>query len=239
MNTLLSPFVLAVGLVVGYLAPVEATEKPLTVVELYTSQGCSSCPPADAYLGRLAARPDVLALSFHVDYWDYIGWKDPFADTRFTARQRAFSVIFSQRYVYTPQMVVHGSYQVVGSQPDDIEGAINKAKKMPYVAVSLKQAGTSYQVDLPASPDQKGVNVIAVFYDTKHETAIKRGENAGQKLANYNVVRDFEEVALWNGEARHIDFKNTKAKGETCAILLQSAQTGQIVGAAKLAGSVN
>jgi hypothetical protein len=81
--------------------------------------------------------------------------------------------------------------------------------------------------------------VIAVFYDTKHETAIKRGENAGEKLTNYNVVRDFVEVALWNGEALRLDFENTKAGGETCAILLQSAQTGQIVGAAKVAGSVN
>lgn len=219
------------------LSAAQAEARPLTVVELYTSQGCSSCPPADAYLGKLADRPDVLALSFHVDYWDYIGWKDPFADPRFTARQRAFSVIFSQRYVYTPQMVVHGSYQVVGSQPSDIEGAISKAKKMVSVPVSLTETDGEFRVDLPASPDLKGINVIAVFFDKKHETNIKRGENSGQKIANYNVVRDFTEIGRWNGEAKSMTFKNPHLKGDTCAILLQSAQSGKIVGAAKLASA--
>ena len=225
-------------ILMGYVSAVQAAERALTVVELYTSQGCSSCPPADAYLGKLADRPDILALSFHVDYWDYIGWKDPFADPRFTARQRAFSVIFSQRYVYTPQMVVHGSYQVVGSQPSDIEEAITKAKAMVSIPLSLTEENGSFQVDLPATPDLKGINVIAVFFDKKHETQVKRGENSGTQIANYNVVRDFSEIGQWNGEARTISFKNPHAKGDTCAILLQSAQTGQIVGAAKLA-SVN
>ncbi|NQV99933.1 MAG: DUF1223 domain-containing protein [Rhodospirillales bacterium] len=230
---------LGAGLLIGIFAPAYGAEQPLTVVELYTSQGCSSCPPADAYLGKLAVRDDVLALSFHVDYWDYIGWKDPFADPRYTARQRAFSVIFSQRYVYTPQMVVHGAYQVVGSQPSDIEGAITRAKKMLNLPVALKAVDGGFQVDLAAAPAQKGVTVIAVFFDDMHATDIRHGENAGEKLINYNVVRDFQEIGLWNGEARSISFKNVRSKGENCAILLQSAQTGQIVGAAKLAHIVN
>ncbi len=223
----------------GTMAPLQAADHPLTVVELYTSQGCSSCPPADAYLGELAARPDILALSFHVDYWDYIGWKDTFADPRFTARQRAFSVIFAQRYVYTPQMVVHGSYQVVGSNPDDINSAIDKAKSMPGVAVRLTENNGTFEVNLPQSSDHKNINVIAVFYDEKHETDIKTGENSGRKLANYNVVRDFSELDIWNGEARKITFKNTHSKGNRCAVLLQSALTGKIVGAAQLAGDMN
>lgn len=211
----------------------------MTVVELYTSQGCSSCPPADAYLGKLAARPDVLALSFHVDYWDYIGWKDPFADPRYTARQRAFSVKFAQRYVYTPQMVVHGSYQVVGSDPAVIEGAIEKARKMPSVTVTLTEKDGGYEVDLPSSEAHKDINVIAVFFDDKHETKVDRGENSGRNIANYNVVRDFQEVLRWNGEARKVAFKNPHAKGNNCAVILQSALTGKIIGAAQLVKKMN
>lgn len=212
-----------------------AADRGPTVVELYTSQGCSSCPPADAYLGELAKRPGLLALSFHVDYWDYIGWKDPFADPRHTARQRAFSVIFSQRYVYTPQMVVQGSYQVVGSKPDVIEKAIAKAEKMPSVAVALTKTGDTYQIELPSRPEHKGINVIVVFFDAKHDTKINRGENSGSQLANYNVVRDLREMGQWNGEAKTMSFQSLTSKGEHCAVLLQDAQSGQIVGAGKLA----
>jgi len=216
-------------------APLQAADMPMTVVELYTSQGCSSCPPADAYLGKLAARPDVLALSFHVDYWDYIGWKDTFADPRYTARQRAFSVIFEQRYVYTPQMVVHGSYQVVGSDPDVIEDAIEKAREMPSVLVTLTEKDGGYEINLPGTANLKDIDVIAVFFDEKHETEIDRGENSGRKIANYNVVRDFKELLRWNGDARKIQFKNPHSKGNNCAVILQSALTGKIVGAAQLA----
>src|SRR5690242_20233995 len=99
------------------------------VVELFTSQGCNSCPPADAYLGELAKRPDVLALSLHVDYWDYIGWKDPFAHHAFTLRQREYSRALSQRYVYTPQMVINGDLQGVGSERRTIEALIARAEK--------------------------------------------------------------------------------------------------------------
>ncbi len=221
------------------LGPLHAANTPLTVVELYTSQGCSSCPPADAYLGELAKRDDILALSFHVDYWDYIGWKDPFADSKYTARQRAFSVIFAQRYVYTPQMVVHGSYQVVGSDPGVIEEAIGKAKKMPDIAVSLIHQNGAFEVTLPETTIEKDINVIAVFFDKKHETRVARGENAGRELANYNVVRDFVELLRWKGDARTVSFENHDAKGRRCAILLQSAQSGKILGAAQLTNTTN
>src|SRR5277367_5521376 len=106
----------------------QAGETRPVVVELFTSQGCNSCPPADAYLGELAKRPDVLALSLHVDYWDYIGWRDPFAQHAFTLRQRDYSHALSERYVYTPQMVINGQLQGVGSQRGDIERLITDRK---------------------------------------------------------------------------------------------------------------
>ena len=102
--------------------------KPLVVVELFTSQGCSSCPPADEFLKDLSVRDDVLALSLHVDYWDYIGWKDPFAKPEFTNRQRQYAGVMRLRYVYTPQMVVQGIYQAVGSRRGDVLDFIEKAK---------------------------------------------------------------------------------------------------------------
>lgn len=215
-------------------APGIAAERPLTVVELYTSQGCSSCPPADAYLGELASRPGILALSFHVDYWDYIGWKDPYADPRHSKRQRAFATQFSQRYVYTPQMIVHGAYQVVGSKKPDVEKAIDQVAGLVRVPLKLTRSNGTYTVDIAAAASHKNVRVISVFYDSKHQTAVKRGENAGRKITNYNVVRELSEIAIWNGEAQTITFKKSDAGGDKCAVLLQSSTTGQIIGAARL-----
>ena len=218
--------------------PLAAADRPLTVVELYTSQGCSSCPPADAYLGKLAARDDVLALSLHVDYWDYIGWKDPYANPEHTIRQRTFAVKFSQRYVYTPQMVVQGAFQIVGSHVQDIEEAIAKAKSLEYVPLKLTDNQGTFSVEIPQQRGQqdKGedIRVFAVFFDKLHQTEIKRGENAGQQLANYNVVRSFEEIGTWNGGAQTIIFINKKALGDSSAVILQSYLSGKILGAARL-----
>lgn len=211
-----------------------ASGETLTVVELYTSQGCSSCPAADAYLGRLVKRSDILPLSFHVDYWDYIGWKDPFADPRHTKRQRRFATQFSQRYVYTPQMIIHGAYQVAGSKPSAVEAAIDKSKALPSVTLTLTRTGDAFEIQIPASTVHRNIKVISVFFDTKHLTDIRRGENSGQKIANYNVVRDFTQIGTWDGKARTIAFKNEHQVGDSCAVLLQSAATGQIIGAAQL-----
>ncbi len=218
--------------------PLAAAERSLTVVELYTSQGCSSCPPADAYLGKLAARDDILALSLHVDYWDYIGWKDPYADPEHTIRQRTFAVKFSQRYVYTPQMVIQGAFQVVGSNAQEIEEAIDKAKGFAQVPIKLTDDQGTLRVELPqqAAQQEKGedIRVFAVFFDKVHHTKIKRGENAGEQLANYNVVRSFEEIGNWSGDAQSITFTNKKAVGDSSAVILQSYLSGKIIGAARL-----
>jgi hypothetical protein len=127
----------------GQSGPAAAAEKPLTVVELFTSQGCSSCPAADRLLGVLAKRDDLLPLSVHVDYWDYIGWKDAFAKPANGNRQRGYAARFQLKYVYTPQMVCDGAYQAVGSNESEIKGLIEKASADTHVAVELKRTGNS------------------------------------------------------------------------------------------------
>src|SRR4051812_38711022 len=135
------------------------------VVELFTSQGCNSCPPADAFLAELAKRPDVLALSLHVDYWDYIGWKDPFAQHAFTVRQRDYSRALSQRYVYTPQMVINGELQGVGSERRTIEALIARAAKEQKTASenrpSIRYVGNEVRIE--GGADTRATIWLAVF----------------------------------------------------------------------------
>src|SRR5689334_7353524 len=132
---------IAVALLIG-MSTAHAEDRRPVVVELFTSQGCNSCPPADAFLGELAARPDVLALSLHVDYWDYIGWKDPFAQRAYTERQRSYSRALNQRFVYTPQMVIDGTLQGVGSETATINKLIEKARKLDAGGPTLSVSGT-------------------------------------------------------------------------------------------------
>jgi len=208
---------------------------PLTVVELYTSQGCSSCPPADRLAGELTKRKDVLPLSLHVDYWDYIGWKDPFARAEHTERQRAYSRQFNLRYVYTPQMVVDGTFQASGGNPSDIYAFIEKSKALPHVPVKLVRGAAGLKVALPEFAVDGSIDVISVFADRRHETRIKKGENGGQTLAYHNVVRDMQSIGAWRGEAREIDIPMSEAGGEICAVILQDPTTRRIIGAAKIA----
>ena len=205
--------------------------KDLTVVELFTSQGCSSCPPADRFLGELAARDGILALSMHVDYWDYIGWKDKFALKINSERQRDYGRRFQQRYVYTPQMVVQGAFQTVGSDRSEALGMIAKAQTLPQVPISLKRTGKSVAVTLPQATVDGEVRVLSVFFDRRHEIDIKRGENSGNKLVYSNVVRRVDTVALWRGEARVLSLVDDGQVGEVCAVLLQSVGSGKILGA--------
>ena len=222
---------LAVALFHG---PAAAGERGPTVVELFTSQGCSSCPPADAFLGELAGRGDVLALSFHVDYWDYIGWKDPYASPVHTQRQRDYVRAFGQRYVYTPQMVIDGAFQASGSDRDAVLGKIAKRDGEDRVDVGIRRSGAGeITVTLPdSSPVLEAVVWVAAF-DKEHVTAVTRGENKGTTMRNYNVVRKLMRVATWDGQALNIPVTLPKMEaGSGCAVIVQSATTGRIIGAA-------
>ncbi|HMA15894.1 MAG: DUF1223 domain-containing protein [Bacteroidota bacterium] len=206
------------------------------VVELFTSQGCSSCPPADELLAELAADPGVLALSFHVDYWDYIGWKDPFAAPQYTERQRDYAAALGLRYVYTPQMVIDGRHNVVGSKRREVVQAVEKASAaMTAVDVTLEATDGGRAVLSAGTPPSEEATVWLVIFDDGHDTPVERGENRGRALHNSNVVRELKALGAWSGAAKSfpLDFAKAKAEGRGgCAVIVQQGRGGAILGAA-------
>ena len=219
----------------GVMAVQPVAARELTVVELYTSQGCSSCPPADAFLNELAKRDDVLALSFHVDYWDYIGWKDTFASPANTERQRAYARRFGIGYVYTPQMVVHGAAQMTGSNRPAVLNGIAQAKTMPAVQIELRRDASGVHATLSPKKDTGPASVYAVLFDREHATNIRRGENGGRQIKYSNVVRKLERLTGWNGKAMTVALPVGEQANDACAVIVQSDETGMILGAATLA----
>jgi hypothetical protein len=214
-----------------------AQSRDLTVVELFTSQGCSSCPPADAFLGELAKRDDVLALSFHVDYWDYIGWKDTYASPANTERQRQYARRFGLGYVYTPQMVVQGTAQTTGSDRPSVLNSIAQAKTQPHVPVEIRREGDNVSVVLPASDNDPEAAILSVLFDRSNPTDIRRGENSGRKISYSNVVRKMKVIGAWRGDAMTVPLPVSEIDSEgrdACAIIVQSLRTGMILGAAVL-----
>jgi hypothetical protein len=188
---------LMIGLLLAGAA--HAAQRAPVLVELFTSQGCNSCPPADAVLGEIAARDDVLALAFHITYWDRLGWKDTFGDERYTKRQRDYARILGSRSVYTPQAVVAGQLDVVGSNRSRILGAIDIVRESGEAQeVAIDGDG---RIDLPAL-DPRGRAVIwAVAWDEHHRVEIARGENAGRALDYHHVVRWLDDLGAYPAEA--------------------------------------
>jgi len=185
---------LSLGLALA-LPPGQAGERPI-MVELFTSEGCSSCPPADALLAELAKRPDVLALSFHVDYWDRLGWKDPYSSHEATERQNRYAKLLALPMVYTPQIVVDGKWEAVGSDRAEVERALDLARRDPAeVPVTLALDHGQAQVTLGPGSDRVAASVLLIGFDRRHVTAVKRGENSGRTLAHVDVVRGVEEIA--------------------------------------------
>ncbi len=224
---LIAPLALAAAL-----APVAAVaaERPV-VVELFTSQGCSSCPPANAYLNELVRdRSDVLALAFHVTYWDRLGWKDPFSMEAATERQARYGHKFGDGS-YTPEIVIDGASSHVGSRRDEVGPAIDAAKRQGRTATSVSVAKAGDRVTIDVADGSGNGKVLLVGFDRDHETAIRRGENGGRTLRESNVVRSLREVGDWQGKALHIS--ETFPDGEYAAVIVQ-APDGRIVGAARL-----
>jgi hypothetical protein len=189
------------------------------IVELFTSQGCSSCPPADAYLQKLTKTDSVLGLSFHVDYWDYIGWKDPFASSQHTKRQRMYADALRARYVYTPQVVVDGRLDAMGADKPDINRCIDYAGKQMKLTISRGDKG---EILLPEDHNGKNSSVWLVHFDKEHTTKILRGENRGRTLTNANVVRSIEHLGLWDGQAMALKAPEFLADGYV--VIVQSAR---------------
>ncbi len=224
------------GLVLSAAAAVPAIAQPV-VVELFTSQGCSSCPPADELLSELADDPDVIALSLHVDYWDYLGWRDIHARREFTERQIAYRDVVGARSVFTPQMVVQGRMRAVGSRRDEVAEAIEAARATPAAAqVTLRPVG-GMQIEAEITPtgEPSGPCLIwLVSYETPEPVKVTTGENAGRVIANRNVVRSWMRMGSWDG-LRPERFTAPMPVGvDGVAVILQDGQVGPIVGAAKI-----
>ena len=209
------------------------------VVELFTSEGCNSCPPADAYLGELAQRPDVLALAFHVDYWDYIGWKDPFASPAANRRQRDYAEALALNSVYTPQMVIDGGVDAVGSDRGSVARAIAEAQgrgKIPLTIAADAAGAWHFAIAAGDAAHLAPVTVWLVRYDRRQATPVKRGENAGSTLIEYNIVRDFRPIGQWSGAKLDLplDLGGGQTDNQGVAVLLQAGTGGLIIGAAAL-----
>ena len=198
---------------------------PRAVVELFTSQGCSSCPPADKIVGDLARDPSVIALSMPIDYWDYLGWKDTLADSRFSARQKAYSQMRGDRDVYTPQMIVNGASQVIGSDADKIENAIEDTRKtqaVMSVPVSMTVSGKHVNVSVAASSGGAAHGEVWICSVSKAvRIMVGRGENRGRELTYYNVVRNWLKVGDWSGSASNwtVPLENITRDGVDAAVV--------------------
>ncbi|MEQ1577570.1 MAG: DUF1223 domain-containing protein [Hyphomicrobium sp.] len=226
--------------------PAASAARPISaIIELFTSQGCSSCPPADALLKTYAQTGGVLALSLPVDYWDYIGWKDTLASPKNTERQRAYVKTFGRGPLYTPQAVINGVTDVIGSDQAAVDRAIMKSSKLledRRVAVSFRRQSSSVIVETgapAAGSEVKEATIWLVVMRKSAEVAIKRGENSGKTISYSNVVRDMTPIGVWNGKPGVVQLTLAAVmdpETEDSAVILQEGATGTgaIVGAAWL-----
>lgn len=232
---------LIVGVLCALSNPVSASDTRSIVIELFTSQGCYSCPPADALLGELIhADRGIIGLEFHVDYWDGLTygragkWKDPFSSPRYTARQRKYHEqrLSGERGVYTPQAVIQGRFVLVGTNRRAIESALNAAAQSPGANISLRnKSDRGVTVSLDGDSNQSAAVWLMIF-DRKQVTNVATGENHGKKLINHNIVREMRHIGDWHGQPTAISVDDIAlADNQGCAILVQSKDQGPILGA--------
>lgn len=247
MRSLLALSFLSFALTMGPgIASAENTPKPKTLVELYTSQGCSSCPPANKLLKNYVDRDDVIAISLPVDYWDYLGWKDTYGKSQFSNRQRRFARTRRDGQVYTPQIVANGLNHAVGSRIGAVNNAIRKSVTSVHnrqIPLALKHDGdtlilwTSDEAGASAKAARVKTTVWLALTKKKVSTSVPRGENRGKIVTYYNVVRDLKQVGTWTGRPMKISLpKNHSMASATdgCVVFLQQGPGGPIIGAAEL-----
>jgi hypothetical protein len=215
---------------------------PKGVLELFTSQGCSSCPPADMVLDEVAKGGTNLALAWHVDYWDYIGWKDTFASPENTKRQRAYAVSLGSSGVYTPQAIINGRKDVVGSRGSDVQATLDAlagTKDGLTVPIDATVSGNVLKISVPVNSDSAGTTLWMVYYHNGAKVEVKRGELAGKTLSYSNIVTDVEMIGMVSDKPLVAEFplKDMALRGyQSCALILQKVTDhgtpGPIVGAA-------
>ena len=220
----------------------DAAKPNKAVVELFTSQGCSSCPPADALLGRLADDPSLVALSFSIDYWDYLGWRDTLGSPANSERQRGYARARGDGRVYTPQIVVDGITHANGADETAVREAVAHAEKRlakDKVPIKMRAEGDTLIVDVDAAPegsDRRSATVWLAIAKEVEKVAIKRGENRGKEIAYHHPVRELTPIGMWEGEALtlRLPLKDLKTMGGDCLfVLLQEESTGPILGGAE------
>ena len=223
---------LSMMILVGLAVTAHAQSKQPIVVELFTSQGCSSCPPADKFLQELAQRDDVIALGLHVDYWDYIGWKDVFGSKAYAERQRAYAHVGGRRSVYTPQMIIQGQDHVVGNHPKDVNSLVKMHQAKPAkVALQAVRDGGKVTIQAQAGSGASDTVVLLVRYVPSESTRIVRGENAGKDIAYANIVRELKVVGKWDMKAP-LTLKARSAADMKTAVIIQERGHGAILAAA-------
>ena len=212
----------------------------VVVMELFTSQGCSSCPPADKLLGMFSKREDVIALSFHVDYWNRLGWKDPFSDPSFSERQRHYASSSGTENVYTPQVIINGEKQMVGSDEDNIEKYVKQYQKLQSSAQiiidEIKTGDNRVLVTCSFKGKFKNAALNIALVQNKVTTLIKAGENGGVNFTNYNVVRNFKTINSFSVEKNTTTIDLTPGidkKNMSLILFLQDANSNKIFAAVK------
>jgi hypothetical protein len=210
-----------------------AVARPV-VVELFTSQGCSSCPPADEFLGELARNPDIIALAYHVDYWDDLGWKDRYSLPVASQRQRGYVKRLSRAGAFTPQIVVSGDTSLVGSNRTEVKRAIEGDRDA--LAMKLSKIGGNVQVQFTEAW-REPMDVYLVSYLGRATDKIERGENARRTLKHFNIVRSFKKLGTWNGKPQQMSspLAELPKDATSVAVILQRKNQGAIAGAAMLA----
>jgi len=222
------------GLGVGLAGGAWAQSSPAVVVELFTSQGCSACPPADVLLETLADDPRVIALSLHVDYWDYIGWTDEFGQAAFTARQKSYAKAAGSRMLYTPQFIIAGTERVEGNQPDRLQALLTdhtSAASPPDL--DLTRDGDMLHITARPATLPEGAEVQLVRYHPEMTVDIKRGENAGRSITYSNIVTSWELVGKWAGDAP-LDLSARAEGADAVVVILQTPGPGPIIAAERL-----
>lgn len=229
MKNKLHSIAIAFGLTMAITGGVQAGEEnnnPIGVVELFTSQGCSSCPPADKALSKLIEEGKVIALSYHVDYWNYLGWKDTLSTEASTERQYRYADSLKRRGVYTPQAIVNGREHFVGSSLDKIKARVSSFDASEKgLAVPLSISVNDDEMNISIGAGKGKANIVAVYFDNENVVDIKRGENTGKKITYHHSVTDIQTIGMWDGTAQEIKLPASllaQVKKGGCAILLQS-----------------
>jgi hypothetical protein len=207
----------------------------VVVIELYTSQGCSSCPPADEFVAMLAANPRILPLALHVDYWDYIGWADKFAQAKFTDRQRDYARAIGSRTIYTPQLIIGGLDRIEGFAPEETAEQLHKHLAVTSdVRLSVMREGDSIVIRAEADPPLDApVRMQLVRYTPEETVTIERGENAGKTITYHNIVTSWEGLGTWTGQ-EPMEITVPFTGDQPGAVIVQSEGPSAILAAARV-----